>query len=457
VTQRPNDSTENPNNDFLEIPRYSLELEPRPDFFLDFRKIKLLVKPRLNLKWERWEDGSRSGDTDADSDLFINEWLVSLRLIKDLFASYGRENLQWGPSYLISPSNPFFRDNGLSNPKREVPGMDFARLVWVPGSAWGFSLIANVDKGRQEFISDDFEPTYALKADYITYRKYLSLIASYRENDRGHLGAYAGWTVSNALLLYGEGTVSQGTNALYPVADPAAPFGIRMSPTREDETSLEGVLLLGGSYTLEAGPTLTAEYVFNSEGYTDSEAELCFELGDLGIKWTVLSRADGVNEKLLALMKRNGCQEIFFGFESGSQKLLDAMNKRTMVFRNKLAVKMCQDAGIICCAYMMFGFPGEDEETVNETIKFLDETKPDKSRISTFLPIPNTDIFNRPEKYMVSLKTNYQDYWYFDCPDFGLNYLYIGNDKMNELRDKIMDYYVEKGYMEGWTEPRKVA
>ena len=156
--------------------------------------------------------------------------------------------------------------------------MEFARLVWVPSTTWGFSLIANVDEGRQKFIAEDFEPTYAFKVDYTTYRKYVSLIASYREKDRGRLGTYAGWTVSDALLLYGESTLSQGTNALYPVDDPTAPFGIQMSPTKENESSLEGIVLLGSSYTLEAGPTLTLEYVFNSEGYSDEEAELYLKL-----------------------------------------------------------------------------------------------------------------------------------------------------------------------------------
>jgi hypothetical protein len=148
----------------------------------------------------------------------------------------------------------------------------------VPGQSWSFSFIANVDKGRQEFLSDEFEPTYALKIDFSTYRKYVSLIPSYRNNDRGRLGAYAGWTVSDALLLYGEGSLSQGSNALYPVEDPLSPFGIRMSSTKENEESLEGLLLLGASYTLEAGPTLTVEYVLNSEGYDDEDADLYLEL-----------------------------------------------------------------------------------------------------------------------------------------------------------------------------------
>lgn len=279
-TQKPSDSTLNPDNDFLEIPRYTVLFEPRPDLYLEFRRLKLMAKPRWTFDWSRWEDGSRSGETDTEDDLFMNEWLARLRLIDGLFASYGRENLQWGPSFLLSPSNPFFRDNGLRNPKAEIPGMDFARLVWVPGSDWSFSLIANVDEGRQDFITEDFEPTYAFKIDYTGFRKYASLIASYRESDRARLGSYAGWTVSDALLLYGEGTIAQGSNALYPVENPAAPFGIEMLPAEEDSSSLEEILLLGASYTLQVGPTLTAEYLYNGEGYNDDEADLYYQLRD---------------------------------------------------------------------------------------------------------------------------------------------------------------------------------
>lgn len=281
TTMQPADSTQNPNNDFLEIPRYTLNFELRPDLSLDFRRLFLIVKPRINVERQYWEDGNRDGDSSTDDDCYINEWLVRLRLTEGLFASYGRENLQWGPSFFLSPSNPFFRDNGQSNPKYEVPGMDFARFLWIPNSSWTASLIANTDEGRQEFILDDFEPSYALKLDYTTYLKCFSIIASYKEEDRFQLGTFAKWTASDALMLYGEASATQGTSALYPV-ETITSLGalIQMIPVKEDESSLEGLLLLGGSYTLEVGPTLTLEYVFNSAGYDESEAELYYELRD---------------------------------------------------------------------------------------------------------------------------------------------------------------------------------
>ena len=273
----PSDSTQNPDNDLLNIPGYSLNLDLRPDMSLNFRRLTLVAKPRLDLKWERWEKGGHEGDTDTDDDWYINEWLASLNLINGLFVSYGRENIQWGPSSLISPSNPFFSYNGQANPKAEIPGKDFARLIWVANSSWTASFLANLGRGRA--ISPyDFKRTYALKLDYTGYQKYLSLIGSYQEDNRCRLGAFGGWWVSDAMLLYAEGSVSQGTNALYPEKDNAAPFGIQMSPAKDDDNSPEGLITVGGSYTLKSGATFTLEYFFNSPGYNDDEAGLYYDL-----------------------------------------------------------------------------------------------------------------------------------------------------------------------------------
>lgn len=271
------DSSQNPNNDFFRIPRYLTELELRSDARLNFRRLELSVKPRLNVEWKAWEDGPRKGDDEFEDDLFINEWMARIRIAEGLFVSYGRENLQWGPSYLFSPSNPFFVDNGRSNPKREVPGMDFARLVWLPGTSWTVSLIANLDEGRQEFRYYEFDKTYAVKLDYAGQEEYAGLILSHQESDRTKLGAYGGWTATDALLLYGEGIVSRGSNAFYP-KNAGNPFGASMEAADDDDSSIKGIILAGGSYTLEMGPTLTVEYVYNGLGYSDAQADAYYRL-----------------------------------------------------------------------------------------------------------------------------------------------------------------------------------
>ncbi len=279
VYQDPADTTQNPGNNFLRLPRYRTGLEIRPDIDLNTERLHLSAKPRFNLQRRQWEEGVWAGETQWNDDWFINEWLMRIRANDSLFLSYGRENLQWGPSYLLSPSNPFFRDNGRRNPKQEVPGMDFARAVWLPAPFWTMSLIANTDEGRQSFSPALFKKCYALKVDYTGQESYGSLILSYREGGRKRLGFFTGWTATDALLLYAEGTLSRGSDAYYPQAD-EGPFSASMQALYENDSSLQPTVLLGGSYTLEMGPTLTLEYVYNGPGYSDADAERFYRLRD---------------------------------------------------------------------------------------------------------------------------------------------------------------------------------
>jgi hypothetical protein len=273
------DSPINPEN-VLEIPKYAFSLDFRPDFYLNYRVLRLMAKPRSTLTWTRIEDGVFDEENDWDTDLFVNEWLAGVQATSSIFLSYGRENLQWGPSSLLSPSNPFFLDNGSRNPKLELRGQDFGRIVWVPSSSWTFSAIANTGKGANDLI-DDFEPAYALKMDYTGYRKYLSIIPSYREKDRARLGAFAGWTVSDGLLLYAEATTAQGSDVLYPVETgqltPSGTPVITLEDTEDESNSLQTTALFGTAYTFELGPTLSLEYLYNQPGYDDDQIDLLLD------------------------------------------------------------------------------------------------------------------------------------------------------------------------------------
>jgi hypothetical protein len=259
VAAQPVNSALNPNN-ILKIPRYVTELDLRPDFNLNFRQLELSVKPRLELFWQKWEDGVRQGNSKTDSEVFIQEWLARIRLTNQAFVSYGRENLQWGPSYLLSPSNPFNRDNGQNNPRLEVPGLDYGRAVWIPSSAWTVSFIANTDEGRSDEVRvfdpqpfRDFKKTYAAKLDYTGEKRYFSLIPSYREGEEARVGFFGGWTVSEAFLLHIEGSLRGAID--------------------------DAAILVGGAYTLELGPTITVEFYHDGEGCTLKSIVQCFVPG----------------------------------------------------------------------------------------------------------------------------------------------------------------------------------
>ena len=104
------------------------------------------------------------------------------------------------------------------------------------------------------------------------------MILSHREDsDKDSLGFFGGWTVSDAVLLYGEWALTQGSRALYPQTD-RSPFGVSMEQLYEHDHALVPVVLVGGSYTFESKGTLTMEYAYNDAGYSNAEADRYYSL-----------------------------------------------------------------------------------------------------------------------------------------------------------------------------------
>jgi len=119
-----------------------------------------------------------------------------------------------------------------------------------------------------------------------------------------------------------------------------------------------------------------------------------------------------ITTDMLKQAKEAGCTEISMGIESGSQKMLNAMNKQTIVERNKRAIEMIKEAEIVAKAYFMVNFPGETETTVQETIDFIRGTQPDKSFLSAFAPLPGSYVFKHPAEYGITwMSSDWSDYY----------------------------------------------
>lgn len=272
LVQETEESTLNPDN-AAEIPRYQWVLNPRADLNLSFRNWEFALKPRAEAIWEKWEDGPRDGDDQDSSELFLTEGWVRYRPFDELTLSYGRENLQWGPSVILSLSNPFTRDNGRNNPRVEVPGLDYYRAIWIPNETWTLSTIYNYGPGRSDDVEsymsgqptlgggqvaeDEFEKIYAVKLDYTGSSGYASIIHSYRESDQHQTGFFAGWNASDALLLYTEGNIKH-----------------------EGKTGYQ----FGASYTLEIGPTVNVEYLRDNNGCDDGPMIGCYLDGKINTR-----------------------------------------------------------------------------------------------------------------------------------------------------------------------------
>lgn len=120
------------------------------------------------------------------------------------------------------------------------------------------------------------------------------------------------------------------------------------------------------------------------------------------VKWTSYARLNNLSEELLAKMKLAGCVALDVGWESGDQTVLTNMGKKYDPKRLVGVVKAANDLGIILHCNVLVGFPGETEETINNTIHVLEEAKPDSYTCFNLFYAPNTELKAKSEKYQMS-------------------------------------------------------
>jgi len=129
---------------------------------------------------------------------------------------------------------------------------------------------------------------------------------------------------------------------------------------------------------------------------------------DAVIPFKCLQRADLVNEKTASALAKAGCKTVWLGAESGSQKILDAMDKGDHVEDIYRAAKLLRENGIEVGFFLQFGYPGEMWEDVQKTLKMVRECAPDDIGISVSYPLPGTKFFERV-KLELGEKQNWVD------------------------------------------------
>jgi radical SAM superfamily enzyme YgiQ (UPF0313 family) len=114
-----------------------------------------------------------------------------------------------------------------------------------------------------------------------------------------------------------------------------------------------------------------------------------------------------LNVEDLLEMKKAGCYSLTFGVESGSQKVLDLMNKKTKVEWAENNLKNCKIVGIETAVNILVGFPGEDEKEFQETIDFLLKNKDNISRVNVGYGLTitkDTELYRNPQKFNIISK-----------------------------------------------------
>lgn len=118
---------------------------------------------------------------------------------------------------------------------------------------------------------------------------------------------------------------------------------------------------------------------------------------DTIIPFECITRAERLNDEILQLLKESGCFRIWIGAESGSQKIIDLMDRRVDVNVVKEAIQKTNQLGIETGTFIMLGYPGETEEDITETIQYLKEANPTHYTITIAYPIKGTSLYNEIE------------------------------------------------------------
>ena len=141
---------------------------------------------------------------------------------------------------------------------------------------------------------------------------------------------------------------------------------------------------------------------FRDDNFTMSKKrvqKICEQISKFNLVWECQTRADMVDLKTLRLMKEVGCVQIGFGFESGSQRILDILKKEITVEQNRKVIELCKQAGIRVRGCFMIGNPTETYEEVMETFNFIDETDIDFVSLFITTPYPNTELWDWCEEH----------------------------------------------------------
>jgi len=129
---------------------------------------------------------------------------------------------------------------------------------------------------------------------------------------------------------------------------------------------------------------------------------------DAVLPFKMQSRVDLMTRNTVRALRRAGCAEVWMGVESGSQKILDAMEKGTHIEQFAISRENLRNEGIRACYFLQFGYPGETWDDIQKTVEMVRATRPEDIGVSVSYPLPGTKFFEQV-KMQIGQKTNWSD------------------------------------------------
>jgi anaerobic magnesium-protoporphyrin IX monomethyl ester cyclase len=190
-------------------------------------------------------------------------------------------------------------------------------------------------------------------------------------------------------------------------------------------------------------------FTFYDDAFTldiERAIEICEEIKrrKIGLPWNCQTRVDHVSKKLLAKMRESNCELVYFGVESGCQKILDAVGKETSIKQNEKAIKWAKDAGLVVIISLMIGYPGETADTLEQTLDLVRRLKPDDAYLCVATPYPGTRFYRLIEENGWEMS---HDWSLYDTTTPVFENPSISKEKILEMRKKFVDDFYSPFYI----------
>lgn len=169
----------------------------------------------------------------------------------------------------------------------------------------------------------------------------------------------------------------------------------------------------------------------------------------VNVKWTCLSRADTMNEEMLRWMKKSGCQRIYIGVESGSQRVLDYYKKKVDVEEALRNISLCKKLGIETTGFFISGIPEETEEDFQQTLDFALKSDLTFATMAKLMPYPGTPLYPIMKDHMDFSLMPYKN----EYKDQALNDRYVAWEKEFYRRYYLRPSYLLKTALRALTKP----
>lgn len=167
---------------------------------------------------------------------------------------------------------------------------------------------------------------------------------------------------------------------------------------------------------------------------------------NLGIAYKISSRVDYLDDEIMGYLKRSGCYRIYFGVESGSQRVINYLEKGITVDQTREVFRIARKYGIDRCAYIMIGCPSEEKTDIEMTLRLVKDIRPDHLHCSICTPMPKTYLYQK----LLNEGLITHDYWLefakHPDPSFRTPFInqFFSSEELRNMQDSIQrQFYMD--------------